>query len=271
MGCQQLMGPLVSFAEPPQAAMQHTVSHNSPVESDTPKRKASGAPVQPVKRTKTTASNRPSYYDSNTSPDGILWSCPPPVFSEPFPASSSTVVDSILWSTPQYDPSKDGKSEGSPPKAKQARKPRNKPWTCKMLADLSALIQKSVPWGEFAEQNGKTLADVMETYSVVVSMPLLDFADRGQKRIAQKTFRDMQKKYREMEKDAVKTANQQAKQEAEEYFGVKKKAKGKKADRKSTKADAAGKDTISKRSQTDEENKMPAKEDSSNAEIAAKA
>jgi hypothetical protein len=184
------------------------------------KRKAKEAITQAAKRSRTLASNRPSS------------------------GNSDTVVDSILWSTPLYVPSKDSKvEEPSVPKSKQSRKPRSKAWTSKMLAELGTLIQKSVPWGEFAEKNGKTLADVLETYSIVVSMPLLDFAERGEKRIAQKKFKGMRQKYKEMEKDAVRIANEQAKKAAEDHFRVKKKGQRKENKRSSSKPGGAG-DTI---------------------------
>lgn len=184
------------------------------------KRKAKEAITQAAKRSRTLASNRPSS------------------------GNNDTVVDSILWSTPLYVPSKDSKvEEPSVPKSKQSRKPRSKAWTSKMLAELGTLIQKSVPWGEFAEKNGKTLADVLETYSIVVSMPLLDFAERGEKRIAQKKFKGMRQKYKEMEKDAVRIANEQAKKAAEDHFRVKKKGQRKENKRSSSKPGGAG-DTI---------------------------
>ena len=191
---------------PTQIVKQNVLKGDAPATPSKPKRKSNEMSSQPAKRTK------------------------PPASSGPSKNVSSSAVDSILWSCPPYDPSKDSKKDGkaeesSASKPKQPRKPRSKPWTCKMLADLSALIQKSVPWGEFAEKNGKTLADVLETYSVVVSMPLLDFAERGQARIAQKKFKEMRQKYKEMEKDAVKIGAEQAKKEAEEYFGTKKKGK----------------------------------------------
>ena len=191
---------------PTQTMKQDVLKSDAPATASKPKRKSNEISSQPVKRKKTPASSGPSKNISSSAVDSILWSCPP------------------------YDPSKDSKKEGkvdesSASKPKQPRKPRSKPWTCKMLADLSALIQKSVPWGEFAEKNGKALADVLETYSVVVSMPLLDFAERGQARIAQKKFKEMRQRYKEMEKDAVKIGNEQAKKEAEEYFGTKKRGK----------------------------------------------
>ena len=191
---------------PAQKVKQDVLKGYAPAPPSKPKRKSNEISSRPVKRTKTPASTGPSENVSSSATDNILWSCPP------------------------YDPSKDSKKDGkadesTTSKPRPPRKPRSKPWTCKMLADLSALIQKSVPWGEFAEKNGKTLADVLDTYSVVVSMPLLDFAERGQARIAQKKFKEMRQKYKEMEKDAVKIGNEQAKKEAEEYFGTKKKGK----------------------------------------------
>jgi len=191
-----------------------------PVDQHTTKRMAKEALTQAAKRSRTLAPK-----DSLSS-------------------NSDTVVDSILWSTPPHDLSKDSKvEEPSAPISKQSRKPRSKAWTCKMLAELGTLIQKSVPWGEFAENNGKTLEDVLETYSIVVSMPLLDFAERGEKRIAQKKFRDMRQKYKEMEKDAVRIANEQAKKAAEDHFRVKKKGQRKEIKRSSNKPGEAG-DTI---------------------------
>lgn len=168
------------------------------------------------------------------------------------PTSNDTVVDSILWSTPPHDARKGNKPDEAPaPKPKPTRKPRSKPWTCKLLADLGSLIQNSVPWSDFAESNGKTLEDVLETYSIVVSMPLLDFAERGEKRIAQKKFRDMRQKYKEMEKDAVRISNEQAKKEAEEYFGVKKKGKSKETKRTTKKSHSAAKTILQKAGEQD--------------------
>ncbi len=191
-----------------------------PVDQHKTKRKAKEAITQAAKRSRTLASNGPSS------------------------GNSDTVVDSILWSTPPYVPSKDSMVEiPSATKSRQSRKPRSKAWTSKMLAELGTLIQKSVPWGAFAEKNGKTLEDVLETYSIVVSMPLLDFAERGEKRIAQKKFRDMRLKYKEMEKDAVRIANEQAKKAAEDHFRVKKKGQSKEIKRSSSKPGGAG-DTI---------------------------
>lgn len=188
-----------------------------PVDQHQTKRKAKEATTQAAKRSRTLASNRPS------------------------PGSCDTVVDSILWSTPPYVPCKDSKiEESSVPKAKQSRKPRSKAWTSRMLAELGTLIQKSVPWGEFAEKNGKTLEDVLETYSIVVSMPLLEFAERGEKRIAQKKFKDMRQKYKKMEKDAARIANDQAKTAAEDHFRVKKKNQSKEIERSSSRPGASG-------------------------------
>lgn len=191
-----------------------------PVDQIKMKRKAKEAITQAAKRSRTLASDRP------------------------LPGESATVVDSILWSTPPYVPCKDSKvEEPVVPKSKQSRKPRSKAWTSKMLAELGTLIQKSVPWGEFAEKNGKTLEDVLETYSIVVSMPLLDFAERGEKRIAQKKFRDMRQKYNQMEKDAVRVVNEQAKKVAEDHFRVRQKGQNKEIKRSSSKLGGAG-DTI---------------------------
>ena len=214
-----------------QTAKKFAGKKPAPVKTDKPKRKSNQASSQATKRKKTAISSEAALIDGHTDANGMIWAAPPvepqhTPFKPNGPSSSNDIaaVDSILWSTPPYNPSKDDSAEGaSAPKAKQPRKPRSKPWTCKMLADLGALIQKTVPWEEFAEQNGKSLADVLETYSVVVSMPLLDFADRGQKRITQKIFKDMRQKYKEMEKEALKIGNEQAKGEAEEYFGKKKK------------------------------------------------
>lgn len=188
-----------------------------PVDQHQTKRKAKEAIAKVAKRSRTLALNRPS------------------------PGNCDTVVDSILWSTPPYIPCKDSKiEESSVPKAKQSRKPRSKAWTSRMLAELGTLIQASVPWAEFAEKNGKTLEDVLETYSIVVSMPLLVFAERGEKRIAQKKFRDMRQKYKKMEKDAVRIANDQAKTAAEDHFRVKKKGQSKEIERSSSRPGASG-------------------------------
>ena len=212
----------------PKATEQRAADGVALVNSNKLKRKSNEASQQVAKRTKTPVSIGPSRNNSGAA------------------------VDSILWSTPPHDPGKDSKTEGSSATTpKQPRKPRSKPWTCKMLAELGALIQASVPWAEFAEKNGKTLADVLETYSVVVSMPLLELAERGEKRNAQKKLRDMRQKYKDMEKEAVKAAHEQVKKAAEDASGGRKKAKGKEVVRSGAKLGGVGKEVVPKAAKVD--------------------
>lgn len=176
-----------------------------------------------------------------------------------------------LWSVPAYNPSKDNNDEESKPAlatlqdhlptlasivsdadksnivsenkdnakaspVKPPRKPRSTPWTCAQLSDLGALIQRSVPWEEFAERSNKTTKECLELYSIVVGMPLMDFADKGLNRAKMAKFRERKQTYKDMEKEAKKIHRREARQQAK---AEKELAKAGRAQRKSILEDAA--------------------------------
>ena len=214
-------------------AGQSTTQSKSGTPQSTPtnvnpgKRKTVGAATSSAKRTK--LANPPPTSTANVG----LWSIPAyepekdTVVPEEKPASMYTSHPFAPQTTaaPKYsstepvsavfDSNDNAKpTPTTPPNSKPPKKPRSTPWTCAQLADLGNTIQRSVPWDEFAERSGKTAKECLELYSVVVGMPLMDFADKGLNRAKMAKFRERKKTYKDMEKEAKRIHKEEARQEA---------------------------------------------------------
>ncbi len=79
----------------------------------------------------------------------------------------------------------------SPPKAAprsvpaiiSAAKPRNKPLTSYLLADFASQLQYQFDFAAFAEKHDRTVPELLDIFSALVSTPILEFSAKGHGRI----------------------------------------------------------------------------------------
>lgn len=64
-----------------------------------------------------------------------------------------------------------------------AAKPRNKPLTSYLLADFASQLQYQFDFATFAEKHDRTVPELLDLFSALVSTPILEFSARGHGRI----------------------------------------------------------------------------------------
>ncbi len=87
------------------------------------------------------------------------------------------------------------------PATTSARRPRSRPWTSAMIADMAQTLQYSFPFADFGAKHGKAPSEVFEAFSAVVQMPLFEYSAKGMARARMKGFQDRIRDYREKGKE----------------------------------------------------------------------
>lgn len=89
----------------------------------------------------------------------------------------------------------------SPPSPTTTRRPRSRPWTSAMIADMAQTLQCSFPFADFSAKHGKAPTEVFEAFSAVVQMPLFEYSAKGMARARMKGFQDRIRDYRDKGRD----------------------------------------------------------------------